>query len=299
MCPKPAIFCGFQHEDIDADPGLTLSLNGEQQEISAVLAWASDDNQRQVVNVDIPSSVGDDQRLAEALHPSAYEQHGIGHRELRIAGSLVEGAALLRMATQQTEGDIQTTISDYEFVRGLLCSTCIKPNRELCDPLTARMVNRANVYLSVKLGNDRTNPFRVEDDDGHRLSRVGALKRDAITRRELADLGNRHSRLLTLLVEYLQRRNGGYSRATQLGFDTDQIGEVDWERSSVRHVTERLTRWSPKQVRTHFDYLLKWGLVTARRERANGPIQYEIPEELADVRSPFSALPSVRSLTRD
>ena len=278
---------------------MTLSITGEQQEISAVLAWASADYQSEVVGVDLPSGVIGDLRLAEALHPSAHEDHGIGHRELRIAGGLVEGAALLRTATQRTDGDLQTTMTDYEYVRGLLCSTCVKPNRELCDPFTATMVNRANVYLSVKLGNDRRTPFRVEDDDGYRRSRAVSLKRDSITRRELADLGNRHSRLLTRLIEYLKGVNDGYDRGTQLGFNRGGISERDWERLSARELAGGLMPWSPKQVRTHFDYLMKRGLVTVRREQANGPILYEIPEELTNVQSPFTALPTVRSLTRD
>jgi hypothetical protein len=36
MMSKPAVFCNFQHEDADADPGLTLSLAADQREIRSV-----------------------------------------------------------------------------------------------------------------------------------------------------------------------------------------------------------------------------------------------------------------------
>jgi hypothetical protein len=161
------------------------------------------------------------------------------------------------------------------------------------------MVNRANVYLSVKLGNDRRNPFRVEDHDDYRRSHASSLKRDSITRRELADLGNRRSRLLIRLIEYLKGLNDGRDRGMELGFDRRTISQRDWDGLSARELAGRLAPCSPKQVRTHFDQLTKLGLVTTRREHANGPIRYETPEELTNVEPPFSTLPTIRSLTRN
>jgi len=69
------------------------------------------------------------------------------------------------------------------------------------------MINRANVYLSVKLGSDPGNPFRVGHEDGNRRYRSDSLKRDAITRRELVDLGNISSQLVLTLIEYLRSLN--------------------------------------------------------------------------------------------
>jgi hypothetical protein len=54
-----------------------------------------------------------------------------------------------------------------------------------------------------------------------------------------------------------------------------------------------------RAVFVYFEQLTKLGLVTARREHANGPIRYEIPEELTNVESPFSTLPTIRSSTRN
>jgi hypothetical protein len=299
MSPRPAVFCGFQHEDPDADPGLTLPLTNDEQEVASVRVWASDEGERHVVDVQPPSSVDYDARLATALHPSAFERCSIGYREMRIAGALVEGAALLRSAADQGSGKLQTTLADYRFVRGLLCSPVVRANRELCEPLALDMITRANVYLSVKLGSNRRNPFRVEDDDGYRRSRSSSLKRDAITRRELADLGNVNSRMVVTLIDYLLNSEDGHARYLQMGCTSESIPERNWKRLPARELARRLKGWSVKQVRTHFDRLHQRGLVTAERERANGPLHYEIPEELENVRSPYSQLPTVRSLTQD
>ena len=69
MSPRPAVFCGFQHKDPDSDPGLTLPLTNHEQEVAAVQAWASDEDERQVVEMQAPSSVDYDTQLATALHP--------------------------------------------------------------------------------------------------------------------------------------------------------------------------------------------------------------------------------------
>jgi hypothetical protein len=299
MSPRPAIFCGFQQEDADTDPGLTLALTSEEREIAAIISWSSGNYERRAVEVDYPSSVEDDPRLAAVLHPSAYEGYGMNHRELRIAAALVEGAALLRTVTENAGGDLQTTMADYDYVRGLLCSSCVKPNQELCDPLTVDMVNRANVYLEVKLGNDRSSPFRATDLYSRRPWSTASPKRGDITRRELADLGNRRSQLLAALIEYLQRTHDGYAHCLQLGWQGSGITEREWSRLPASELTERLTTWSSKQVRTHFDRLKKTGLITARRLKANGPILYELPEELANANSPYSSLPSIDPLTQN
>ncbi len=299
MSPRPAVFCGFQHEDPDADPGLTLPLTNDEQEVASVHAWASDESECHVLEVQAPLSVSYDSRVAAALNPSASDRRGIGYVESRIAEALVEGAALLRSVAEQTDGDLQTSLGDYGFVRGLLCSPIVRPNRALCEPLALDMIRRANVYLSVKLGSDRRNPFRVEDDDGYRLSRSSSLKRDAITRRELADLGNINSRLVVALIEYLQRTETGYRSYLQIGCTGEPVAERNWQRSLGRELASRLTSWSAKQVRTHFDRLQQRGLVTAEREQTNGPLHYKIPEELENVGSPYSQLPTVRSLTQN
>jgi hypothetical protein len=246
------------------------------------------------VDADFPSSVEYDARLESVLRPCSSDGVGLGFSEQRIVEALVEGAALLRSTANQDSDNLLTTLADYEFVRRLLCSPVVRPNREFCEPLAADMIHRANVYLSVKLGGDRRNPFRVDDEDAYRPSRSSSLKRDAITRRELADLGNVHSRMMVTLIEYLQRADNGYTRYVQMGCTGESIPEIRWRRLPARDLARRLKSWSLKQVRTHFDRLHQRGLVTAERERANGPLHYEIPEEFENMGSPYSQLPTVQ-----
>ena len=297
MSPRPAVFCSFQHGDPDSDPGFTLPLTNDEQEVAAIQNWAAGQAESRVVEVELPTSVDYDPQLDNILQPAAFERVGLGFRELRIVGALVEGVALLRSSSDQAQADLQTTLGDYGFVRELLCSPIIRPNRELCEPLAVDMINRANVYLSVKLSGDRGNPFWAADEDGFRRSRESSLKRDAITRRELTDLGNVHSRVLERLIEFLQRADVGYPHYLRMGYSGEPIAERDWRRSPARDLARRLKSWSTKQVRTHFDRLRKRGLITAERQQANGPIHYEIPEELRNVQSPYSRLPTVRPLS--
>lgn len=299
MSPRPAVFCGFQHDDPDLDPGLTLSLTDGERETTAVHNWAAAQSERRVIEVEHPSSVEYDSRLETILQPPSLDRIGLDFREQRIVEALIEGAALLRSAANQDSGNLLTTTVDYEFVRRLLCSHVVQPTRELCEPLAANMVSRANVYLSVKLGSDRRNPFQVADDDAYRPSRSSALKRDAITRRELADLGNVNSRMVVTLIEYLQQVDDGYARYLQMGCIGEPISERGWRHLPARDFARGLTPWSLKQVRTHFDRLHQRGLVTAERERANGPLRYKLPEELENVGSPYAKLPALRSLTQN
>ena len=297
MSPRTTVFCALQHDEPDSDPGLTLPLTKDEHEVAAIHTWAAIHAECPVVEAGLPSSVEYGARLEAILRPSTSEGVGLGFREQRIVEALIEGAALLRSTTNQGSGNLLTTLADYEFVRRLLCSSVVRPNRELCEPLAAAMIHHANVYLSVKLGSDRRNPFRVEDEDSYRLSSSSSLKRDAITRRELADLGNVHSRMIATLIEYLQRADDGYARYLQMGCTGESIPESRWRRLPARDLARRLTSWSMKQVRTHFDRLHQRGLITAERENANGPLHYRLPEELENVDSPYSWLPTVQTST--
>ncbi|MCA9124122.1 MAG: hypothetical protein H6822_30315 [Planctomycetaceae bacterium] len=299
MSPRPPVFCGFQHDDPDLDPGFTLPLSNDERETTAVHNWVAGQGEHRFVEIEYPSSVEHDARLESILQPSSFDRIGLDFREQRIVEALIEGAALLRSAANQDRNDLVATLGDYEFVRRLLCSPVVRPNRELCEPLAAEMMSRANVYLSVKLGSDRRNPFRVPDDDGYRRSSNSALKRDAITRRELADLGNINSRMVATLIEYLQRADDGYARYLRMSCTGDPIAERGWRHLTPREVASSLKSWSSKQVRTHFDRLHQRGLVTAEREQMNGPLNYRLPEELENVGSPYSKLPALQSLTQN
>jgi len=298
MTPCPAVFCGFQHDDPGCDPGITLQLASDEGEASAVQNWVVTQAEPRFVELAYPRGVDYDPAVANILEAAPMTPGSLGFRERRIAAALVEGATLLRLV-DESSGVLHTTRTDYEFVRELLCSSIVGRSTELCVPLASDMIRRANTYLSVKLSGDRRNPFWLADEDGYRRSRESSLKRDAITRRELVDLGNVNSRMLERLIEYLQRSDAGYARYLQMGCLDEPIAERNWRRSPPRELARRLKSWSIKQVRTHFDRLHQRGLITAERQQANGPIHYEIPEELREVQSPYSQLPTVNSAARN
>ena len=167
LSPRPTVFCGFQIDDPDSDPGFTVPLTANDQELAAVHTWATAQAETPAIEVELPASVDYASQLENILLPSALERVGVGFREQRVVFALTEGAALLRLRTDLFDGEVQTTCADYELVRRLLCSQLVRPSSELCDSLAADMMNRANVYLAVKHSGDRGNPFWRPDDDGY------------------------------------------------------------------------------------------------------------------------------------
>ncbi|REJ91771.1 MAG: hypothetical protein DWQ35_13795 [Planctomycetota bacterium] len=61
---------------------------------------------------------------------------------------------------------------------------------------------------------------------------------------------------------------------------------------------KRIPCWSYKQVRTRFENLRREGLIEVSRSAKNGSLEYRIPEELAEQRSPFEHLPAVEEVER-
>jgi hypothetical protein len=82
----------------------------------------------------------------------------------------------------------------------------------------------------------------------------------------------------------------------RMGLIGPPISNRNWQRSSSRNLARRLRPWSVKQVRTRFDRLLKGGLITAERRSENAPWQYQVPEVVSDVSSPFANLPTAQDL---
>jgi hypothetical protein len=115
----------------------------------------------------------------------------------------------------------------------------------------------------------------------------------------LADLGNVRSRTARTLIEYLQRKNGGYDDFVKMGLVRPTPRRDTWPQMSPNDVIGFLRSWSSKQVRTHFDRLHKAGMITAEREPANGPWRYELPESLTDTSSVFRNLPSAEELAAE
>jgi hypothetical protein len=191
---------------------------------------------------------------------------------------------------------LNVSLQDYGLARQLLCSPVVAPADEVFDPIAVNMVNRANVYLSVKYAPDPVdqNPFYA-DDYAQMHRRGGIPKRELVTRREIVDLGNIRSRTVRGLVKYLRGQPDGHERFRQMGLRRRTSAD-QWCRSTTKDLVSRLHLWTPKQVRTHFDRLRKENLITAERENANGPWYYGLPEQLSNVNSHFRSLPTPEEL---
>ena len=169
------------------------------------------------------------------------------------------------------------------------------PADEVCDPLAKDMVDRANVFLQAKYAepNAQDNPFNVDGADSPPGS---GTNRDLITRREVADLGNVHSRLIRQLVDFVRRRNDGYERFQRMGLVRRPPPRDRWRNVEAAALAGCLRPWTAKQVRTHFDQLRRSGMITAERAAANGPWRYALPEELQGRRDAYRRLPTAAEL---
>jgi hypothetical protein len=192
-------------------------------------------------------------------------------------------------------------LEDYELVRNVLRSLTADTSSTVQDPLAADMINRANVYLSARFGHGQNTLTEAELERLEYLDKYGGnpARRELITRRELADLGNVRSAIVIGLIEQLQRFGRGRDAFLRMGIVGAQVSDRVWKRSSARELARRLRPWWVKQVRGHFDRLRQEGLVTAERDTTNGPWRYEVPEELSDAPSPFSELPTAHELAAD
>jgi hypothetical protein len=302
---RPALMCGFAPDDLDDDPGPSLVLHGNSDELTSLTRWVSQRNPTDSDAVDIqsPSHVHyhpllDESRWHRPSCTNRSPQQQLLHAQ--IVKCLVTGASLLRSVQQSGANNtsLNVTMEDYGFVRGLLQSRIIGSGDVSRDQLAVQMLSRANMYLEVKYGTDHTenNPLRATEFEYHSLNRIKSRNRELITRRELADLGNINSTTVRRLVEFLKAANDGYDQFARLGLVRRPPSKNEWNQLPPQSLTGLLTSWSMKQIRTHFDVLRRRGLITGERDHANGPWRYELPEELVACESTFVNLPTAEEL---
>lgn len=295
---EPAVLTASVPDNFDDDPGATLVLEADPNEVNLIENWLLHmpegrvdrryEGWRPIDNAD--------PRLDSVLR-RGFAFDGPGREQLRchlVLQGLLAGACLHRAAPDDngSPDSIAINLEDYALVRRILQSQVVSPGQELCDPLAIAMVDRANVYLEVKHDPNR-NPFYMESGDSN-FSRQAP--RELITRREIADLGNPRSRVIRRLIDHLHTQADGYEAIRRMGFSRNPPTREQWRASVAESVVSQLLAWSPKQVRTHFDRLHKAGFVSAEREHDNGPWQYVLPEELSTAVSPFHSLPTAADL---
>jgi len=297
---RPALFCNGDHLDFTDDPGATLVLRGDDAEAAAITQWIA------LMPPEAPPWHAVFSALTIQAEPaltpvlSSCEMEGAiltRFRDREVLRCLIVGAAVQRTAGQgpQDLTELPLTLDDYEQVRRLLQTRLIGAADDLCDPLAAAMVGRANVFLSIKYSDDigADNPFNdgsLEPPQGNRPSQ------ELVTRQQVADLGGPNSRLVRRLIACLQRQPDGYDRFQRMGLVRRPPQRNAWRTMEIDALLAHLRPWSVKQVRTHFDQLQRMGMITAQREHANGPWRYALPEALADQHTVFRRLPTAEEL---
>jgi predicted transcriptional regulator len=303
----PTVFCASSAKGADDVPGTALVLTCTDNEVASLTEWLAAQTAVETggCEIEAPSSVQYDPHITAliATHLNATSPRCRGLRESRILRGLLAGACVLRssQAKQNASSTIAVNLQDYDLVRNLLCSQIVKSDQAAYDPLTVAMIGRANVFMAAVRNCGQLPMNESEQEMLDYLERYGGnpTKRELITRRELADLGNVNSTTVRMLIERLQQKKYGRNAFRRMGLTGKQVSDLVWKQSSARELARRLRPWSVKQVRTHFDRLQKDGLITAEREASNRPWRYRLPEELSDPSSPFSGLPTAQDLEAD
>ncbi len=172
---RPAMFSRFLPDDLDEDPGATLVLRPNPQEHAAIMQWlmAEEHAAPDLAEIDASMSFVPDPAVGSILSPgrNTREQGLQRLRDRHILQGLLIGACVLRTARQGSpaNGSLTMTLDDFRSVRRLLQTQIVCSADEPFDPLAVEMVNRANVYLSVKYGPDgpENNPFYADDCGYH------------------------------------------------------------------------------------------------------------------------------------
>ena len=285
---RPALFCCGGEGDSEDDPGATLILRGDPSEHVALERWLllpdSELPDWDVVPPDLDVQI--DPRVSAALLPDSGSGGSLGRlRDRLLVQALVVGTSLARILRQDgmVPGTLIANVEDYALVRTLLRTRLVAGADEAHDPLAADMVGRANVYMAVKSSGGSDNPFGNDSMADQSTRRP----RELITRREAADLGNVRSRTVRRLIEFLQRQDDGYERFRRMGLVRRPLEQEAWREARVDALAAYLRSWSAKQIRVHFDRLCKAGMISAERERGNGPWRYALPEDLAEQSGTF------------
>jgi hypothetical protein len=105
---------------------------------------------------------------------------------------------------------------------------------------------------------------------------------------------NVRSRIVRQLIVFLRRQPDGYDSFRRMGLVRRPPEREVWRRAEVNDLVGCLRRWSSKQVRMHFEQLRRAGMITAERERGNGPWRYLLPEDLTARSNAFRGLPVIQ-----
>jgi hypothetical protein len=304
VAPRPSIFAQGVPGELEGVPGAALMLRCNSEESAAITRWSILAGQAgpEWENLQTPTNI----RMYPALVPllamdSSPRAGGVRSiRDRQVLQSLLVGAGLRRSCRQAsaTGESVAASLQDYELVRRLLQSRLVASADVPVDQMAVDMVNRTNVYLAVKYGPDQTAEDPFQPDEYYDSDRAVAERprRPLVTRREVADLGNVRSGIIRRLIQHLQRRRDGYEMFGRMGIARRQPEPGEWMSLAAGRLASLLRPWTVKQVRSHFEWLHKAGLITAEREPRNGPWRYLLPEEFSGAGTAFGDLPPADQL---
>lgn len=283
----PTLLALQQKLGSDNFPGLSLKLHGASSQTRLITQWLDVDKPfepfpeppfPQGVNFDAVQELFPPDETISARRPLPFF-------DKIVLKALLAGAALIRTpAGLRSSGPLLVGEEDYGTIHAAIQLTSTQNADAVFEPLAHFMVARANVYIK--------NRDAIEAKPKPPTEAPLASSDRRITRRELADLGNPSSHTIKELLAELHRMGPeGLDDFKKLGTKHGLHKEWQWPPTAPETLPNLLHEWSPKQVRTHFERLLKEGFITGSKTAGNQSWVYQLPEAMSKPDSPFKSLP--------
>lgn len=304
--PLPAVL-SIHHRNSPETPGATLVVQGDDEIFSDLSKWLKKGKFSSLVPLtdeDLINSLSiDTSRLWQSIRLAAVEGLRLSVRDTQIFMGILKGVTIKKAFQEMNRGVfIVARPEDYTETHRLLNLHLFRLVDHPHDDLTLQMVARANAYIKSISGSvqDKPTPLAGRTGNTSTLDKVDPTSQHRshhITRRELVDLGNPRSAITKELVETLVRAGQG-EVLQQIGIlaqdATHHSSRV--RRPEASELMKSLPSWTYKMVRTRFDRLLSEGLIEIRKTCGNAAIEYVLPEELVQGRSPFGNLPDPKEV---
>lgn len=287
----PTVFTSAQ-VDSDLDPGATLVLHPHPAEIKHLDAFLAVDRGS---NSDSHEAARPKPELVRAVR-AVFDQHVAPalprSRDREVVRGLWAGALLL------TPNDARPSAwlaAAYAEAHHCLRVRTARPTDELFDPLAVAMVARANTYLRSRPTPQGAGKVVSPEDTDPAGRGVAGAAHGGITRQELTELGASGSTRVADLIRTLVDA-GDFGAFVRLGLKPAQNPPRDWPAQDVAGLAPLLLEWSYKQIRTHFEPLMRSGLIEGVRPKRNGAMVYTHLEGLAGPSTAFDRLPAPDAL---
>ncbi len=300
--PLPAVL-SIHHRNSPETPGATLVAQGDDQTFSDLSKWLAKGKfsaLAPLTDEDLINNLSiDTSHLWQSIRLAAAKGLRLSVRDTQIFMGILKGVTIKEAFQEMNHGGFVVARPEhYAETHRLLNLRLFRLVDHPHDDLTLQMIARANAYIKSISGSAQNKPTPLAGRTGN-TSTLQAVdptnqhRSRPITRRELVDLGNARSDITKELVETLvQTDQRGVLK--QIGIRAQDSSRV--RQPEVSELLKSLPSWTYKMVRTRFDRLLSEGLIEIRKTCGNAAIEYVLPEELIQGRSPFSNLPDPKEV---